>query len=92
MLAQQSISNRPFGELAIELGYLDRLNLGRLLLIQVEGSKPLGTLILEAGLLTQIELENAVHVRKLKRSRNPDHQHVEVLRMAGSDNQASTGT
>ena len=92
MLAQQSISNRPFGELAIGLGYLNRLNLGRLLLIQVEGSKPLGTLILEVGLLTQIELENAVHVRKLKRSRNPDHQHVEVLRMAGSDNQASTGT
>ncbi|MGI9465668.1 MAG: hypothetical protein ACR2OA_00955 [Rubripirellula sp.] len=92
VLAQQTISNRPFGELAIELGYLNRLDLGRLLLIQVEGSKPLTELILEADLMTQIELDNAVHERKLQRSRNPANERPELLPMTGSDNQASAGT
>ena len=90
VLAQQTISNRPFGELAIELGYLNRLDLGRLLLIQVEGSKPLTELILEADLMTQIELDNAVHERKLQRSRKPAH--AGVLPMTASENQTSSGT
>lgn len=92
VLAQQTISNRPFGELAIELGYLDRLNLGRMLLIQVEGSKPLEALIQEMELMTQIELENAVHERKLQRSRKASKSHAEVLPLAGPDKQVSAGS
>jgi hypothetical protein len=92
ILAQQTISNRPFGELAIELGYLNRLDLGRLLLIQIESSTSLENLIIDNGLMTQIELDNAVHERKLQRSRVPVHNEANVLPLSATNPKAATSS
>ena len=41
---------------------------------------------------SQIELENAVHERKLQRSRKASKSHAEVLPLAGPDKQVSDGS
>ena len=92
VLAQQNVSNRPFGELAIELGYLNRLDLGRLLLTQIEGSTCLEKLIIDNGLMTQIELDNAVHERKLQQSRKTVQGESDVLPLTANDSQTATGS
>ena len=50
--AQADNLERPFGELAVELGYLTREQLAELLFEQDRQAPPLGTILLELGALS----------------------------------------
>ncbi len=61
--AQADKLERPFGELAVDLGYLSREQLARLLFEQDRQAPPLGDILMEQGALTvddfRRELSNA---------------------------------
>jgi hypothetical protein len=72
--AQHDSPHEPFGELAIHLGLMTRVELMRLLMIQADRRVPLGDILVRQGVLTQQRADEELTIYRLvqRRSRHAD--------------------
>ncbi len=59
IVEMQTVDHRPFGELAISLGFLSRQSLQSLLLEQLQNRPSLQTIAMELGLVNEDDLSSA---------------------------------
>ena len=81
VLAQQTRSSLPFGELAIEMGYLDREQLGELILRQIDSVPTLSELLVSLEIISEEDLSEAIEARRQERMGSPQEQQFELLGM-----------
>ena len=81
VLAQQTRSSLPFGELAIEMGYLDREQLGELILRQIDSVPTLSELLVSLEIISEEDLSEAIEARRQVRTGSPQEQQFELLGM-----------